>query len=195
MHRLISGNQVGCVLNACFISKIKRRPSYRRVLRRPIHSFQRNSVRLLIPCLRRLLRLRLCLRIWRHNLQRGHCQEGVFIVGKENKRFDKPRTLFSQFFGSRMINAAASPFSGSAGLGYRNNCGRKTSKMLIMSYMGDQVWLMTSRQTDPELYGRKKNPGQLHIFFQLKQRNAYSSSIFGWKIRLTKPILGLLYGY
>lgn len=23
--------------------------------------------------------------------------------------------------------------------------------MLIMSYMGDQVWLMTSRQTDPDL--------------------------------------------
>lgn len=27
----------------------------------------------------------------------------------------------------------------------------KTSKMLIMSYMGDHVWLMTSRQTEPEL--------------------------------------------
>lgn len=24
--------------------------------------------------------------------------------------------------------------------------------MLIMSNMGDQVWLMTSRQTDPDLY-------------------------------------------
>jgi hypothetical protein len=27
----------------------------------------------------------------------------------------------------------------------------KTSKMLIMSYMGDHVWLMTSRHTEPEL--------------------------------------------
>lgn len=27
----------------------------------------------------------------------------------------------------------------------------KTSKMLIISYMGDHVWLMTSRHTDPEL--------------------------------------------
>lgn len=50
-----------------------------------------------------------------------------------------------------MSIAAASPFNGSDGLGYRSNCGRKTSKMLIISYMGDQVWLMTSRQTDPEL--------------------------------------------
>ena len=48
----------------------------------------------------------------------------------------------------------------------------KTSKMLIMSYIGDHVWLMTSRQTEPD-----------------------SSSIFGWKMRFTKPILGLLYGY
>lgn len=29
--------------------------------------------------------------------------------------------------------------------------GTKTSNMLIMSYIGDQVWLITSRQTDPEL--------------------------------------------
>jgi len=28
----------------------------------------------------------------------------------------------------------------------------KTSKILIMSYMGDQVWLMTSRHTEPELH-------------------------------------------
>lgn len=41
--------------------------------------------------------------------------------------------------------------------------------MLTMSYMGDHVWLMTSRHTLPE-----------------------SSSMFGWKIRLTKPMLGLL---
>lgn len=26
-----------------------------------------------------------------------------------------------------------------------------TSKMLIMSYMGDHVWLITSRQTEPDL--------------------------------------------
>lgn len=50
-----------------------------------------------------------------------------------------------------MSKAAASPFRGSVGLGYRRSWGRKTSKMLIMSNMGDQVWLITSRQTEPEL--------------------------------------------
>lgn len=50
-----------------------------------------------------------------------------------------------------MRRAAASPFSGSVGLGYRRSCGRKLSKMLIMSNMGDHVWFITSRQTDPEL--------------------------------------------
>lgn len=50
-----------------------------------------------------------------------------------------------------MSNAAASPFSGSVGFGYRRSCGRKTSNMLIMSNIGDQVWLITSRQTDPDL--------------------------------------------
>jgi len=50
-----------------------------------------------------------------------------------------------------MRSAAASPLRGSVGFGYRSSCGMKTSKMLIMSYMGDHVWLMTSRQTEPEL--------------------------------------------
>lgn len=69
-----------------------------------------------------------------------------------------------------------------------------TSKMLIMSYMGDHVWLMTSRQTEPDLY----------ISQQLSQFRcnkalvigiwyvAHSSSMFGWKMRFTKPMLGLL---
>lgn len=47
--------------------------------------------------------------------------------------------------------AAASPLRGSDGFGYRRSWGRKTSKMLIISYIGDQVWLMTSRHTDPDL--------------------------------------------
>lgn len=54
-----------------------------------------------------------------------------------------------------MRSAAASPFRGSVGFGYRRSCGKKTSKMLIMSNIGDQVWLMTSRQTDPELKHQK----------------------------------------
>jgi hypothetical protein len=60
-------------------------------------------------------------------------------------------TLSSYAFGSRSSMAAASPLSGSDGFGYRSSCGRKTSKMLIMSYIGDHVWLMTSRQTLPLL--------------------------------------------
>ena len=50
-----------------------------------------------------------------------------------------------------MSNAAASPFRGSVGFGYRRSWGRKTSKILIISNMGDQVWLMTSRHTEPDL--------------------------------------------
>lgn len=34
--------------------------------------------------------------------------------------------------------AAASPFRGSVGLGYLNSCGRKTSKMLIMSMQSNR---------------------------------------------------------
>lgn len=42
--------------------------------------------------------------------------------------------------------------------------------MLIISYMGDQVWLMTSRQTEPDLYSAiacfsDVIPPQPHIFF------------------------------
>ena len=59
-------------------------------------------------------------------------------------------------FSSFINNLAASLFKGSFGLGYSNNCGRKMEKMLTRSYMGDQVWLITSRQTLPELKLKKK---------------------------------------
>ena len=49
--------------------------------------------------------------------------------------------------------------------------GARTSKMLRRSNMGLHVWLMTSRQTVPDI-----------------------SSTFGWKSRLQKPIDGDLYG-
>lgn len=49
-----------------------------------------------------------------------------------------------------MRSAAASPFSGSAAFGYRRSCGRNVSKMLTMSNIGDHVWLITSRQTEPD---------------------------------------------
>lgn len=48
-------------------------------------------------------------------------------------RQDVPFTLMSYSFGWRINSAAASPFRGSLGFGYLNNCGRKTSKMLIIS--------------------------------------------------------------
>jgi len=35
--------------------------------------------------------------------------------------------------------------------GYVSNCGRKTSKTLMRSNMGDHDWLITSRQTLPDL--------------------------------------------
>lgn len=59
--------------------------------------------------------------------------------------------------------------------------------MLIMSYMGDHVWLMTSRHTEPELY--------VLACVESIRWIAYSSSMLGWNILLTKPMLGLLYGY
>jgi hypothetical protein len=77
------------------------------------------------------------------------------------------RTFCSYAFGSRRKRTAASPFRGSEALGYLSNCGRKISKILMASmltgplpgipYVGDQVWLMTSRQTDPllELAGER----------------------------------------
>ncbi|KAG1354875.1 hypothetical protein COCNU_07G009870 [Cocos nucifera] len=38
---------------------------------------------------------------------------------------------------SRIINAAASPFNGSEGLGYKRSCGRNTSKTLTRSVKKD----------------------------------------------------------
>ena len=59
--------------------------------------------------------------------------------------------------------------------------------MLIISNIGDQVWLMTSRQTEPDLSGL--------VFDVLGGGKTYNSSMLGWKMRLTKPMLGDLYGY
>lgn len=64
--------------------------------------------------------------------------------------------------------------------------------MLIISNMGDHVWLMTSRQTLPLL------PPLGQFFLNLEKegrkegKNAHSSSILGWNMRLTKPMDGLL---
>lgn len=70
----------------------------------------------------------------------------------------------------------------------------KTSKMLIISYMGDHVWLITSRQTEPELLPVSTcMPMSMHLYVTLE--GTYSSSMLGWNIRFTKPMLGLLYGY
>lgn len=61
---------------------------------------------------------------------------------------------------------------------------------------------MTSKQTEPDLFhniaflspvlehGSPRAEG-----FTSKTQITYSSSIFGWNIRFTKPILGDLYGY
>jgi hypothetical protein len=75
-----------------------------------------------------------------------------------------------------MRRAAASPFKGSVGLGYRSSCGRKTSKILIISNMGDQVWLMTSKQTDPDL--------ELSQIVHLSPSFSFASSLFSVRFRL-----------
>lgn len=121
------------------------------------------------------------------------------------------------------MSAAASPLSGSEGFGYRKRWGRKASNMLIISYMGDQVWLMTSRQTEPDLvpaasrisdavpftrryllsfWIRRGSPSPpQHIVFSVLQEgcswvsSTHSSSMLGWKMRFVKPMLGDLYGY
>lgn len=65
--------------------------------------------------------------------------------------------ILSLYFCSYLIwSWAASGFSGSDGFGYSKSYGRKTSKMLMRSYIGDHVWLMTSRHTDPELEYEKR---------------------------------------
>lgn len=62
---------------------------------------------------------------------------------------DGPLTLASYVLGSRSINDAASPFKGSLGLGYRKSWGRKTSKMLMRSNIGDHVY-------DRELWDQRR---------------------------------------
>jgi hypothetical protein len=49
-----------------------------------------------------------------------------------------PLTLLLYSSGSLISSAAASPLSGSVGLGYRSSCGRKTSNTLIKSAVGDR---------------------------------------------------------
>ena len=63
--------------------------------------------------------------------------------------------------------------------------------MLIMSYIGDHVWLMTSRHTLPDLHTQSQ-PDMLRT---LEEADEYNSSMLGWNMRFTKPMLGLLYGY
>ena len=73
--------------------------------------------------------------------------------------------------------------------------------MLIMSNIGDQVWLITSRQTEPELEDAVSLDAERTYESRSGTRRGvsrgftYSSSMFGWKIRFTKPMLGDLYGY
>jgi hypothetical protein len=55
---------------------------------------------------------------------------------------------------------------------HSSSCGRKISKTFTRSYMGDQVWLITSRHTAP-----------------------FVGHTLGWYILFTNPIDGLLYGY
>lgn len=50
-----------------------------------------------------------------------------------------------------MCRQAASELSGSLGFGYIRSWGRKMLNTLMSSYIGDHVWLMTSRQTVPDL--------------------------------------------
>ena len=49
-----------------------------------------------------------------------------------------------------MQRFAASLLRGSDSFGYFKSCGRKISKIFTRLYIGLQVWLMTSRQTEPE---------------------------------------------
>lgn len=54
--------------------------------------------------------------------------------------------------------------------------------------MGDQVWLMTSRQTLP-LLGTAS--ARAHVMERVNSTGqTYTSSMFGWKILFKKPILG-----
>lgn len=58
--------------------------------------------------------------------------------------------------------------------------------------MGDHVWLITSRQTEPDL-GQKNRINLFEFFFSTHvEPITHSSSMFGWKILLTNPMLGLL---
>lgn len=65
--------------------------------------------------------------------------------------------------------------------------------MLIISNIGDHVWLITSKHTEPDLGDWFVNindriEGALLVVGI--QDRTYSSSMFGWKIRFTNPMLG-----
>jgi hypothetical protein len=55
--------------------------------------------------------------------------------------------------------------------------------------IGDHVWLITSRHTEPLLMNNESLIGDD------PEMKAYSSSMLGWNILFINPILGDLYGY
>jgi hypothetical protein len=66
-----------------------------------------------------------------------HNHFSIDLLRKEE--INIPLTFVSYRLGSLIRSAAASPLRGSVGLGYLNSCGKNTSKIFIMSYIGDQV--------------------------------------------------------
>ena len=73
--------------------------------------------------------------------------------------------------------------------------------------MGDQVWLMTSRQIEPDLdtrAGRTQSVGRAEVASRerceaskgpdVASWGTHISSTFGWNIRLQKPMEGDEYG-
>lgn len=70
-------------------------------------------------------------------------------------------------------------------------------RLVCVPNIGDQVWLMTSRHTEPLL--REFRVEMIHYKLLLLLLTwliaTYNSSILGWNILFMKPMLGLLYGY
>jgi hypothetical protein len=56
--------------------------------------------------------------------------------------------------------------------------------------MGDQVWFITSKHTEPLLVKERQGENLRGM-----KTSPYSSSIFGWNILFINPMLGDLNGY
>lgn len=161
-------------------SQTKRHPWHRRVPRRLTRSSRRSSTRPPIPCPPQHRQRRLCWRISQHILN------SVRSVGCTRLT---ARTLYFGLVGLRFPHYHRSrlPVERIRRVRVAEELRKKDLEDV------DHVVHRRPRLVDHiEAYGAR--PAGVSYMFG-RHRGTDSSSMFGWKIRLTNPMLGLLYGY